>query len=81
MRSLRLKNLCQYGAGGQVLKTPIGPPPPPPSGGRLKQRVVAKKKAEMKDYMDDVKGQEGFVVRQCVLADYREFKAEHKMVF
>ncbi|MFY9845304.1 MAG: hypothetical protein WA718_19590 [Terriglobales bacterium] len=49
------QNLCQYGPGGQVQKTPIGTPPPPPSGGRLKQRVVAKKKAEMKDYMDDVK--------------------------
>jgi hypothetical protein len=49
------QNLCQYGPGGQVQKTPIGPPPPPPSGGRLKQRIVAKKKAEMTDYMDDVK--------------------------
>src|SRR5271167_596170 len=45
------QNLCQYGPGGQVQKTPIGPPPPPPSGGRLKQKVVAKKKAEMKDYV------------------------------
>ena len=26
-----------------------------PSGGRMKQRVIAKKKAEMKDYMQDVK--------------------------
>ena len=50
------QNLCQYGPGGQVQKTPIGAPPPPPSGGRLKQRVIANKKAEMKDYMDDVKG-------------------------
>jgi len=50
------QNLCQYGPGGQVQKTPIGPPPPQPSGGRVKQRVIAKKKAEMKDYMDDVKG-------------------------
>jgi len=49
------QNLCQYGPGGQVQKTPIGPPPSPPSGGRLKQRIVAKKKAEMKDYIDDVK--------------------------
>lgn len=50
------QNLCQYGPGGQVQKTPIGAPPPPPSGGRMKQRVVAKKKGEMKDYMEDVKG-------------------------
>ena len=50
------EKLCQYGPDGQVQKTPIGPPPEPPSGGRLKQRIVEKKKAEMVDYMDDVKG-------------------------
>ena len=33
----------------------IGPPPEQPSGGRIKQKVIAKKKAEMKDYMQDVK--------------------------
>jgi hypothetical protein len=49
------EKLCQYGPDGQVQKTPIGAPPPAPSGGRLKQRVVEKKKAEMVDYMDDVK--------------------------
>ena len=50
------EKLCQYGPDGQVQKTPIGAPPAAPSGGRLKQRVVEKKKAEMVDYMDDVKG-------------------------
>ena len=50
------QNLCQYGPDGQVQKTPIGAPPPPPSGGRLKQRVIAKKKGEITDYMDQVKG-------------------------
>jgi hypothetical protein len=50
------RNLCQYGSNGQVIKTPIGPPPEPPSGGRIKKRVIAKKKAEIKDYMGDVKG-------------------------
>src|SRR5580700_3640074 len=50
------QKLCQYGPDGQVQKTPIGPPPPQPSGGRVKQRVIAKKKAEMQDYMEDVKG-------------------------
>jgi hypothetical protein len=50
------QNLCQYGPDGQVQKTPIGPPAPPPSGGRLKQKVIANKKAEMTDYMGDVKG-------------------------
>jgi hypothetical protein len=48
-------SLCQYGPDGQVQKTPIGPPPEQPSGGRMKQRIIAKKKEEMKDYMGDVK--------------------------
>ncbi len=56
------QNLCQYGPDGQVQKTPIGPPPEPPSGGRVKQRVVAKKKAEMKDYLGDVKDLLGMYV-------------------
>ena len=50
------QKLCQYGPDGQVQKTPIGPPPEQPSGGRMKQRIIEKKKAEMVDYMDDVKG-------------------------
>ena len=49
------KNLCQYGPDGSVQKTAIGPPPQEPSGGRIKQKVIAKKKAEMKDYMQDLK--------------------------
>ncbi|HMD32180.1 MAG TPA: hypothetical protein VKG84_09750 [Candidatus Acidoferrales bacterium] len=50
------QKLCQYGPDGQVQKTPIGPPPEQPSGGRLKQRIIEKKKAEMEQYMGDVKG-------------------------
>jgi len=50
------QNLCQYGPSGQVQKTPIGTPAQAPSGGRVKQRVVAKKKGEITNYMDDVKG-------------------------
>jgi hypothetical protein len=46
---------CMYGPDGQVQKTPIGPPPQQPSGGRMKERIIEKKKAEMKDYMQDVK--------------------------
>ena len=49
------KNSCRYGPDGKVQKTAIGPPPEQPSGGRMKQKVIAKKKAEMKDYMQDVK--------------------------
>jgi hypothetical protein len=49
------QNTCRYGPDGQVQKTPIGPPPQQPSGGRMKQRIIEKKKEEMKDYMQDVK--------------------------
>ena len=49
------EKLCQYGPDGQVQKTAIGAPPQQPSGGRVKQRVIEKKKAEMQDYMEDVK--------------------------
>ena len=49
------QNLCRYAPDGTVQKTPIGAPSPPPSGGRMKQKVVANKKAEMQDYMGDVK--------------------------
>ena len=51
------QSTCQYGPDGKVQKTPMSPPqqPPPPSGGRLKQKVVEKKKGEMKDYMGQVK--------------------------
>lgn len=49
------KNSCQYGPDGKIQKTAVGPPPEPPSGGRMKQKIVAKKKAELKDYMQDVK--------------------------
>jgi hypothetical protein len=49
-------NLCRYGPDGQVQKTLIGAPPPEPSGGRVKQKIIAKKKAEIKAYMDQVKG-------------------------
>jgi hypothetical protein len=46
---------CKYGPDGQVQKTPIGSPPQQPSGGRMKQKIVEKKKEEMKDYMQGVK--------------------------
>jgi hypothetical protein len=49
------QSACQYGPDGKVEKSPIGPPPEPPSGGRMKQKVIAKKKEEMKDYMGQVK--------------------------
>lgn len=47
---------CHYGPDGKVVKTPIGGQADSSSsqGGRFRQRVVAKKKAEMKDYMGGV---------------------------
>ena len=52
---------CMYGPDGKVVKTPIGSPAAaaPASGGRggaFKQRIIAKKTAEMKDYMTQVQG-------------------------
>jgi hypothetical protein len=46
---------CVYGPDGKVQKTPLTAPAPPPSGGRMKQKVIANKKEEMKDYMGQVK--------------------------
>jgi hypothetical protein len=46
---------CQYGPDGKVQKTPIGSAPEEPGGGPLMRRIIEKKKAEMKQYMGDVK--------------------------
>src|SRR5271165_2699786 len=56
------QNSCMYGPDGQVQKTPIGPPPEQPSGGRLKERIIERKEAEMKEYMQEVKGLLGMYV-------------------
>jgi len=48
--------MCQYGPDGKVQKTPMAQgQQEQPSGGRLKQKMIAKKKEEMADYMGDVK--------------------------
>jgi hypothetical protein len=55
------QELCQYGPDGQIQKTPIASAqeqmPQGDSGrhGRMKEKVVAKKTEEMKDYMGQVK--------------------------
>jgi hypothetical protein len=49
------QSMCQYGPDGTVQKTPMGSAAPAPSGGRMKQKIVAKKKEEMQDYMGQVK--------------------------
>ena len=72
------RNSCVYGPDGKVQKTMIGDPPPPPSGGRMKQKIIAKKKMEMKDYMQDVKAVLAMYVPpnpQKMQADYQAGKA------
>ncbi|MGB8770703.1 MAG: hypothetical protein WCC92_13880 [Candidatus Korobacteraceae bacterium] len=52
------QKLCSYGPNGQVQKVPIGEPQQQQQSGRqgrLKERMVEKKKAEIGDYMQDVK--------------------------
>lgn len=49
-----IQKMCSYGPDGQVQKIPMSQPAPPPSGGRMKQRMVEKKKDELKDYMEQV---------------------------
>jgi hypothetical protein len=56
------QSACRYGSDGKVQKTPLSAPPPPPSGGRMKQKVIANKKEEMKDYMGQVKNLLGMYV-------------------
>ena len=56
------QDLCQYGPDGKVQKTPMGPPPQQPSGGRMKQKMIEKKKAEMEQYMGEVKNLLGMYV-------------------
>ena len=51
---------CSYGPDGKVQKVPIGgiadATASAAAGGRFRQRIVAKKTAEMKDYMKEVGG-------------------------
>jgi hypothetical protein len=71
------RNSCVYGPDGKVQKTAIGAPSEEPSGGRLKQEIIAKKKAEMKDYMQDVKAVLAMYVPpnpQKMQADYQAGK-------
>jgi hypothetical protein len=50
------QSLCRYGPDGKVQKTPVdAAPQQAPSGGRLKQKVIAKKKEEAKDYGEQIK--------------------------
>jgi hypothetical protein len=53
------QSLCSYGPDGKVQKVPLGSAAQTPSQeqgrrGRLKERIVAMKTAEMKDYMQQV---------------------------
>ena len=53
---LPTQSMCQYGPDGKVQKTPMSAPQQQaPTGGRFRQRIIEKKKGEMKDYMGQVK--------------------------
>lgn len=51
---------CLYGPDGKVQKTPMAAPEPQQQSrgrqGRLKERIIEKKKDELTDYMEQVKG-------------------------
>jgi hypothetical protein len=67
-------NICRYGPDGQVQKTLISAPPQQPSGGRLKERIIEKKKAEMQQYMGDVKA----LLSQYVPPDPQKMQAAYQ---
>jgi hypothetical protein len=46
---------CQFGPDGKVQKTPIGQPPQAPRGSSLKQRIIAKKRGQIKVYLIQVR--------------------------
>jgi hypothetical protein len=49
----RKQERCYYGADGTVQKVLLdGQSAAPPQGGRLRQRIFANKKEDMKEYMD-----------------------------
>lgn len=58
------ESTCSYGPDGKVHKVPIGGAAATTSneGGRFKQRIIARKTAEMKDYMQQV----GYVLQLYV---------------
>jgi hypothetical protein len=59
----RKQERCYYGADGKVQKVLLDDEKAAaPSGGRMKQRVVAKKSGEMKDYMESA----GALIQQYV---------------
>src|SRR5208283_1335828 len=56
MRSLQLKICANTVRTARCKRLRSVLPPEQPSGGRMKQGIIAKKKAEMKEYMEEVKG-------------------------
>ena len=76
------QQMCQYGPDGKVQKFAMNAPPPPSSGGRLKQKVIANKKEEMKDYMEQVKSLLSMYVPpdpQKIAQDYQAGNASLKL--
>jgi hypothetical protein len=53
---------CRYGTDGKPLCVAIGPPPPQSQQRGIRGRIVAEKKEELTDYMQQVKGVIGLYV-------------------
>ena len=53
---------CQYGPDGKPACTPMGPPPEQPEGKGIRGRIMERKKEDMQDYMEQVKGVIGMYV-------------------
>jgi len=53
---------CQYGPDGKPQCTPVGPPPQQQQQRGLRGRIAEKKKDELQDYMQQVKGVLGLYV-------------------
>jgi hypothetical protein len=69
---------CAYGPDGKVQKTPVAGAPPPQQqdsggrrGGRLKEKIVEKKKGEIKDYMEEVSA----LIKEYVPPDPQKIQA------
>ena len=56
------QSACQYGADGKPQCSPIGQQPPPQQQGGLRGRIAERKKEEVTDYMQQVKGVIGLYV-------------------
>jgi hypothetical protein len=65
---------CRYGPDGKPQCTPVGPPPQQPEEKGIRGRIVERKKEELTDYMQQVKG----VIGLYVPPEAARMEAAHK---